>query len=229
MRFCAVGECNVKTRYISDAQTAVLGREYCVLRTIHKNLSCFLFPSPIQPYSDATMATPLANPQQSDDIAVNISSLSLSGARDQEQSPLLRLPRELRDIIYGMVFHDCELEMDDATPVPASVGLLKACKQTYIEAIEVYYHSVAIGVGFKRYILLGWLEKLPSTYLNLIPKISFRHSLDCSRLEERPEREFSVCVGSLIDFHRKELQDWELNLDLKVLAFEIQCMQCGHT
>jgi hypothetical protein len=73
---------------------------------------------------------------------------SLPGAMAEEKgSPLLNLPRELRDIIYGMVFQDCILKLYEKNhkAVPESLDLPTVCKQTYAEAIGIYYRNVAIG------------------------------------------------------------------------------------
>lgn len=68
----------------------------------------------------------------------------------QGESPLLSLPPELRNIIYGMVFEGCILELrrinDEQSP--ESVGLLLVCKQTFAEAIDLYYRNVTVESRF---------------------------------------------------------------------------------
>ena len=60
--------------------------------------------------------------------------------RSQEQSPLMSLPAELRNEIYKMSFAGCIIHMPAKTSESSSLpGLLLACKQTYIKAIDICY------------------------------------------------------------------------------------------
>jgi hypothetical protein len=101
----------------------------------------------------------------------------------QQTSPLLSLQPELRNMIYQAVFENCILELDlrrdKHSPdlkrnkfSPESVGLLLAFKQTYNEAINVYYSLVTVKVlcfcTFQT-----WVRELPVNFLRQIPKIQY--------------------------------------------------------
>ncbi|KAF3007678.1 hypothetical protein E8E13_009195 [Curvularia kusanoi] len=60
--------------------------------------------------------------------------------RNQKQSPFLRLPRELRDMIYGFALDTAIIcvDYDDAVRLPPS--LILVCRQIYQEA-QPYFHD----------------------------------------------------------------------------------------
>ena len=61
-------------------------------------------------------------------------------ASAQNESPLLRMPREIRDAIYEDVFTSSESGTQHCVNIEeAGPGILLACKQTLHEAIDIYY------------------------------------------------------------------------------------------
>lgn len=95
---------------------------------------------------------------------------------DQSNSPLLGLPRELRDIICEMVFEGCSLDIScgcadcHSETTPQSVGILLACKQIHVEAISIYYSEVT-PIFSDEDVLVEWAQHLPITYLQQIRTI----------------------------------------------------------
>ena len=88
------------------------------------------------------------------------------------QSPLLSIPRELRDMIYEMAFQDCVVKVNakGKSSLPESIGLLLACKQTSSEALIIYYSSTTAE---SRHLKgpMEWAERLPHEYFRQIPQI----------------------------------------------------------
>ena len=106
-------------------------------------------------------------------MASTISTPSQDSSISQEKSfKLLSLPPELRDTIYGMVFEGCVLKVKSANSKasPESIGLLLASRQTYEEAITIYYRNLTVECRLFR-LLVVWIKGLPTRYLPLIPKI----------------------------------------------------------
>ena len=148
----------------------------------------------------------------------------LTNFADQSGSLLLGLPRELRDIIYGLVFegecfrHTCpSLHFER---IPHSVGLLLTCKQIHVEAINIYYRQVTPTFS-GRNSLAEWAKRLPVTYLQQIHTITcelYAHCLDIiAALQGFPMRQFQdIRNGLLSNIHGNgvSLRDGQLSLVL---------------
>lgn len=83
---------------------------------------------------------------------------------DQSNSRLLCLPRELRGIIYSMIFGSYVLEIQKGH-VPESIGL----KPTHAEAVDVYYRNLTIESS--PYFTTRWARALAHNRLRQVPKI----------------------------------------------------------
>lgn len=90
---------------------------------------------------------------------------------DLSPPPLLRLPCELRDIIYAEVFKDCRIKIAPCGASPSSIGILRANRQMYDETIDVYYRSVTPESECKHGIL-PWAKGLPSKRLHQIQHVA---------------------------------------------------------
>jgi hypothetical protein len=80
------------------------------------------------------------------------------------------------------VFQDCILKLYEKNhkAVPESLDLPTVCKQTYAEAIGIYYRNVTIGWWYFS-TFEGWTERLPRTVIQQIPKIQLvDRRADCS-------------------------------------------------
>ena len=115
--------------------------------------------------------------------------------KTQENSALLRLPAEIRNQIYELVFTDGRHLIPERakrthwgrSQVP---GLLLACKQTHMEAIQLFYYRTAFVFGwgtegrFEK-----WIKKmgparaalLKNVILSPSPQLSYYHSVNSFR------------------------------------------------
>ena len=99
----------------------------------------------------------------------------------QTQSLFFGLPREFRDIVYGLLFENRILKVGEpvlwsgeygAIPQPAKLpsGILVSCKQAYCESIRTYksiatFHFNDLSHAFR------WIGKtIPKSYTPLITK-----------------------------------------------------------
>lgn len=98
-------------------------------------------------------------------------------ARNQEQSPLLKLPAELRN-------HICHLALVSDSPVkitgppnkdrrhrylpPREPGLLQSCAQLRRECTAVYYSKNVFKTGE---VFFGWVKRISQEKRNLIERI----------------------------------------------------------
>ncbi|KAK5115630.1 hypothetical protein LTR85_009801 [Meristemomyces frigidus] len=95
---------------------------------------------------------------------------------NQDQSPLLRLPPELRNRIYHLFFKDHEVQLARYSDRPslgcghAAPGILLACHQTYDECIGIFYSASTFLAADKRDIL-AWLTLAPPKYMGLVRHI----------------------------------------------------------
>lgn len=60
---------------------------------------------------------------------------------NNEQSKLLALPRELRDLIYSFAFVDTEVQPSSRGLEAPGASLLLTCQQVYLEARKPYYQD----------------------------------------------------------------------------------------
>ena len=94
----------------------------------------------------------------------------------QTQSPLLRLPPELRNRIYNMVLENQEISLRDHYCakrrhfVVIPTGLLLACHQTYKECIEMFYSTAMFTA---RADSGEWLADLPRKYARLLRSVTY--------------------------------------------------------
>lgn len=96
---------------------------------------------------------------------------------DNTRSRLLALPHKLRDIIYDMTFEDDILDLDCKNRSPTSIGILIACKQTYAEALDIYYRNITTrSPRFDR--ISMWCQTLRLKYPGQSPKIHYTLQTD---------------------------------------------------
>lgn len=103
----------------------------------------------------------------------------------RQPSHLLRLPAEIRNKIYEEVFHGARFEIvgkDDETQ-SSGPGILRSCRQVYIEALETYYRRSVFWIylpasSVKGKItatrpsqLISWLERMHSQSRDLVTEI----------------------------------------------------------
>lgn len=95
---------------------------------------------------------------------------------DQSSSRLLCLPRELRDMVYDMVFERNVLDLDEDNEKPWKyqepdlTGLLMTCKQDRAEAIDIYYSTLHVCV-LRADVLENWVQSVPHERVQKISKI----------------------------------------------------------
>jgi len=99
-----------------------------------------------------------------------ISALARHNIATQEDSPLLRLPPELRNLIYEHALHGTVVTLREhqLSKVP---GVLLACKQTYGEATAIFYTTASFTVE-DDWVMLHRLSRMPYRYQRLINTIS---------------------------------------------------------
>lgn len=95
---------------------------------------------------------------------------------DQSASPIFKLPPELRNAIYSLVFQDHTVEVVSVERYLKAQppGLLITCKQLYTEAVEVYYSNVA-AEGKSVDDVFDWALRMPKQYYNLVPELRIVH------------------------------------------------------
>lgn len=93
---------------------------------------------------------------------------------DQQQSRLMRVPPELRNHIYELVFKDSLVPvngfgsiMKRGSPAYSAPGILLACHQTYNEAINTFY-AETIFVAHYGFQLDHWIKRLPKRVVSLL-------------------------------------------------------------
>ena len=93
-------------------------------------------------------------------------NMSTSHSNPQQDSPLFRLPGELRNEIYTLAFQDTHHRPRPSTrrrkkvPKQAPVVLLLSCKRVYQEAKSIYYSTTTLTVEAHPS-ATQWLTALP--------------------------------------------------------------------
>ena len=90
----------------------------------------------------------------------------------QSNSPFFGLPREIRDIIDTMTFTS-RVVCVDRDAVPQGVGIMLACKQSYIETIDLYYQKTSFSFASTRHVT-RWLVRIPATARDKITSVNFK-------------------------------------------------------
>lgn len=91
---------------------------------------------------------------------------------DQSASRLLSLPRELRDMIWVMTYTDDTVQLDRTEAQSTAPGLLVACKQSYSEAINLYYkHSTFFFRSGKK--CSQWLGRISRSHIHTVTRLRF--------------------------------------------------------
>ncbi|EME40641.1 hypothetical protein DOTSEDRAFT_27268 [Dothistroma septosporum NZE10] len=89
------------------------------------------------------------------------------------QGHLIKLPQELRDQIYDDVFTDAVVDIRAYGTRARHAGLTIACKQLYLETIELYYQRTAFVIGSDAAVLYKWLKKIPAKHGKLVQDVRF--------------------------------------------------------
>jgi 1-acyl-sn-glycerol-3-phosphate acyltransferase len=141
---------------------------------------------------------------------------------EKTTSPLLALPRELRDLIYDIALAGTilKLDYDSPKPSPESLGLLLACKQMYTETIDVYYRHVIVATQFPE-TFTHWAQQIPRERLQQIPGVQFKCTLSDHSLYLHSK--FSMTNLTRTFFRRTlpTLQRLGIELDSKEFTAEI--------
>ncbi|KAK3721385.1 hypothetical protein LTR37_003261 [Vermiconidia calcicola] len=104
-----------------------------------------------------------------------------TGLRDmnpQTNSPLFKLPREIRDVIYKEAVGGYKVMVDDEEDsLPVCIGIILASKQTYTETIELYYRTTHfefedLDVG------IAWLAAVPKKRRDLMTDVKYNVALE---------------------------------------------------
>ena len=130
----------------------------------------------------------------------------MAGTNSNETfSPLLELPRELRDLIYREVLVGEEKTValiDCAGKAQAEPSLLRTCQQIREEAKNVYYVNNTFTLPLRPYqdeLLLGkmlaWAEGWPTRVFALVPNLVF---LDCD----------NNCAGDVRTTYKQRIRFW---------------------
>ena len=89
----------------------------------------------------------------------------------QTHSPLFRLPREVRDLIYDEIISGYTVFVDE-DPKPYNLGIIISCKQTYTETIKLFYKTMCFRFKTSP---LG--DRLPYQHSKELPFPDHRRSL----------------------------------------------------
>lgn len=97
---------------------------------------------------------------------------------NQVQSPLFRLPREIRDLIYSLLIPNQTVYVGRRKlPPKHCYGLVSSCVSLHSETIELYYQKTSFAISSENLQDgLEWLLGLPEKYRLLITKIVFLRS-----------------------------------------------------
>ncbi|KAK4618035.1 hypothetical protein CLAFUW4_12211 [Fulvia fulva] len=87
----------------------------------------------------------------------------------EPKSPFLKLPAEIRNVIYTDLFQDQEARIRPDYTLP---GLLTSCKQLYTEAIGLYYNLTTFRC-LDETSTISWLIHLPRPFLDLVPEVRY--------------------------------------------------------
>ena len=127
-----------------------------------------------------------------------------------QSSNLLRLPGEVRNIIYALVFADNTVMIPRNTRHTrgrsASNGLVLACKQIMNEAIEIYYMSTTFEFELGgKYRLSQWMDKIGPTRVALVQKIRLHTRFtDRGAYSDEYVRISTESAGRLLEAAQKE-------------------------
>lgn len=118
-----------------------------------------------------------------------IPAVPLDNAADQTGSRLLGLPAELRNRIYEMAFFDTVVVLPSIKKVsPKGLfkgpGILLACKQTYAEAVTLYY-TLPTFEAYTGSRLSRWLRRIGAVRQEQVTKIHMFQKLR-STLDSTP-------------------------------------------
>lgn len=100
---------------------------------------------------------------------------TLQNASDQSDSRLFSLAPELRNHIYELVFDGSEVrikETPDAKGRTRVLGILMACKQAYVETLQLHF-SMSTLQFYDRNRMIKWLRNIGSIHRRLITRIDF--------------------------------------------------------
>jgi len=103
----------------------------------------------------------------------------LSTMATKHQSPLMRLPPELRNLISTALFSANETTLENVkwdltrakhrVPLP---GIVLACQQTYQESIGLYYLTITF-VSSDSIEIISWYNGLPKKYARLVRNMRY--------------------------------------------------------
>jgi len=93
-----------------------------------------------------------------------------------EQSPLLRLPAELRNAIYEYVLCNKFITVKGISPPPSMLGLPRTCRQIYQETELLSYSGNTFQVAKERVLTL-WLRKRTARQLAVISSLLFTYEM----------------------------------------------------
>jgi hypothetical protein len=123
----------------------------------------------------------LGSSKNTQDAKQPLQTIQQSIPLDQSNSPLFRLPAELRNVIYAYVFDDLVFEIFDRAPTAYldcrrnqghSRALLLVCRQIYIEARLFPFSSGTFRLEHPRY-LRKWLIYITSEQRSAIGRLEF--------------------------------------------------------
>ena len=108
---------------------------------------------------------------------------------DAKNSPLLRLPGELRNKIYGYALGDSFIEpllrrrtasiharISSGRPMSHTVSLIRTCRQTRSEAESLFFSHTTFGFNFSRYDFHRFLAHVGREKRELITSIAMTFS-----------------------------------------------------
>ncbi|EME40644.1 hypothetical protein DOTSEDRAFT_103251, partial [Dothistroma septosporum NZE10] len=84
-------------------------------------------------------------------------------------SRFLKLPAEIRNVIYADLFQDQEERIRPDYTLP---GFLTSCKQIYTEAIGLFYNLTTFRC-LDEDSTVSWLTNLPKPHLDLVPEVRY--------------------------------------------------------
>ncbi|KAK4617792.1 hypothetical protein CLAFUW4_12040 [Fulvia fulva] len=140
----------------------------------------------------------------------------------QPQTPLLSLPRELRDIIYTFALTSFPVNFNASSTRSSLPGLLLTNRQLHAETLSLYYKLLVVTIHpYHDGHFFRWLEKLPTERVALIQDMRMTLSKEgydrgkLMRVKDRARRHY------LLKEMRATLDQRGIKLGRGVLRMEV--------
>ena len=138
-------------------------------------------------------------------------------------SPFLRLPAELRNIVYECTCQDITTVLKNIAGPKSSVpGVFIACKQTHYEGTDIYYRSTTFefhGINAA----CTWIKSMPQSRTALIKRVKILlHELNTLDFCSDEDAAKSYYAQQFSEYAKSKGMNLEhLEMDVKSLYSEI--------